>query len=40
MAPSLSVEFARRAIPPHLRPGFKETETAIKGGAATATKAA
>jgi chemotaxis protein MotA len=40
MAPSLSVEFARRAIPPHLRPGFKETETTIKGGAAAATKAA
>lgn len=33
MAPSLAVEFARRAIPTHVRPGFKETETAIKGGA-------
>ncbi|WP_321473785.1 flagellar motor stator protein MotA [uncultured Paludibaculum sp.] len=30
-APSLAIEFARRAIPTHLRPGFKETETAIKG---------
>jgi len=30
-APSLAVEFARRAIPAHFRPGFKETEAAIKG---------
>jgi chemotaxis protein MotA len=35
-APSLAVEFARRAIPTHLRPGFKETEAIIKGGAAKA----
>lgn len=35
-APSLAVEFARRAIPTHLRPGFKETESIIKGGAAKA----
>lgn len=34
-APSLAVEFARRAIPTHLRPSFKEAETAIKGGSAT-----
>ncbi|MBI4890998.1 MAG: flagellar motor stator protein MotA [Acidobacteria bacterium] len=39
-APSLAVEFARRAIPPHLRPGFKETEAAIKGGGAATAKAA
>lgn len=39
-APSLAVEFARRAIPPHLRPGFKETESAIKGGGAPPAKAA
>jgi len=39
-APSLAVEFARRAIPLHVRPSFKETEASIKGGAAAATKAA
>ncbi len=39
-APSLAVEFARRAIPPHLRPSFKETEAAIKGGAPAAAQAA
>lgn len=33
-APSLAVEYARRAIPTHLRPSFKEMETAIKGAAA------
>ena len=33
MAPSLSVEFARRGIPTHFRPSFKETEASIKGGA-------
>lgn len=33
-APSLAVEFARRGIPLHLRPSFRETEAAIKGGAA------
>ncbi|HYA17800.1 MAG TPA: flagellar motor stator protein MotA [Bryobacteraceae bacterium] len=31
MAPSIAVEFARRAIPPELRPSFKETEAACKG---------
>ncbi|HEY6465396.1 MAG TPA: flagellar motor stator protein MotA [Candidatus Acidoferrales bacterium] len=30
-APSLAVEFGRRAIPSHLRPGFQETEDYIKG---------
>lgn len=39
-APSLAVEFARRAIPPHLRPSFKEAEAAIKGGSAPAAQAA
>jgi chemotaxis protein MotA len=40
LAPILAVEFARRSIPPHLRPGFKETEATLKGGAAAAQKAA
>jgi len=35
-APSLAIEYARRAIPPHLRPTFKEMETSIKGGGAAA----
>ena len=41
-APALAVEFARRAIPGHLRPGFQETENYIKGktSAAAATPAA
>ena len=34
-APSLAVEFARRGVPMHIRPSFKETEAAIKGGGAT-----
>lgn len=29
-APSLAVEFGRRAIPPHLRPTFQETEKFLK----------
>ncbi|HVB86773.1 MAG TPA: flagellar motor stator protein MotA [Candidatus Dormibacteraeota bacterium] len=29
-APTLAIEFGRRAIPPHLRPTFQETETFIK----------
>ena len=33
-APSLAVEFARRAIPSQYRPSFKETEAACKGGGA------
>jgi chemotaxis protein MotA len=32
MAPMIAVEFSRRAIPHELRPGFKEMETACKGG--------
>jgi chemotaxis protein MotA len=30
-APSLAIEFARRAIPTYLRPDFKETEATVKG---------
>ena len=33
-APALAVEFARRSIPHDVRPSFKETEAACKGGAA------
>jgi chemotaxis protein MotA len=31
MTPALAVEFGRRAVPPDLRPSFKETEAACKG---------
>jgi chemotaxis protein MotA len=31
-APALAIEFARRSIPGEVRPSFKETETACKGG--------
>ncbi len=34
--PSVAVEFARRAIPGHVRPTFQETEKHIKGGGAAA----
>ena len=41
MAPSIAVEFARRAIQHEVRPTFKEMEAACKGGgAAAAAKAA
>lgn len=36
MAPMISVEFARRAIPHEFRPSFKNMETACKGGGAAA----
>jgi chemotaxis protein MotA len=36
MAPMIAVEFARRAIPHQLRPGFKEMEAACKGGGGVA----
>ena len=36
MAPMISVEFARRAIPHDVRPSFKDMESACKGGAAFA----
>src|SRR5258705_8893173 len=31
--PTIAVEFARRAIPGHVRPTFQEVEKSIKGGA-------
>jgi chemotaxis protein MotA len=31
-APLLAVEMSRRAIPPHVRPSFKEMEQKVKGG--------
>jgi chemotaxis protein MotA len=34
--PTIAVEFARRAIPGHVRPSFQETEKYIKGGGGTA----
>ena len=34
-APTLAVEFGRRAIPGHLRPAFQETEDYIKGKTST-----
>lgn len=40
MAPSIAVEFARRAIPHDVRPTFKEMEAACKGGAASSSPAA
>ena len=36
MPPSLAVEFARRSIPPHLRPSFKDTEATLKSAAKAA----
>ena len=39
-APILAVEFARRAIPGHVRPSFKELEAACRGGGAAAGAAA
>lgn len=39
LAPSLSVEFARRGIPSHVRPTFKEAEAMIKGGSAPQAQA-
>jgi chemotaxis protein MotA len=38
-APILAVEFARRSIPAHVRPSFKELEAACKGGGAGAAAA-
>jgi chemotaxis protein MotA len=40
MAPMISVEFARRAIPHEMRPTFKEMEAACKGGASASAAAA
>lgn len=39
-APSLAIEFGRRAIPGHLRPNFQETEDYIKGKSGAAAPAA
>src|SRR6185312_1303683 len=39
MAPMISIEFARRATPPHQRPSFQDLEAACKGGAAGAPAA-
>jgi chemotaxis protein MotA len=39
-APIMSVEFARRAIPAHVRPSFKELEAACRGGGAAAAASA
>jgi chemotaxis protein MotA len=39
MAPSIAVEFARRAIPHDVRPTFKEMEAACKGGGAAPAEA-
>ena len=33
-APALAIEFARRSIPGEVRPSFKDTEAALKGGGA------
>jgi chemotaxis protein MotA len=38
-APIMAVEFARRAIPGHVRPSFKELEAACRGGGAAAAAA-
>ncbi len=38
--PALAVESARRSIPSHIRPSFKEMEAACKGGGASAPAAA
>jgi chemotaxis protein MotA len=39
-APIMAVEVARRAIPGHVRPSFKELETACRGGGTTTAAAA
>jgi chemotaxis protein MotA len=39
-APIMAVEFARRAIPGHVRPSFKEVEMLCRGGGTEATPAA
>jgi chemotaxis protein MotA len=38
--PTVAVEFARRAIPGHVRPSFQDTEKHIKGGGAASAGAA
>ena len=39
-APIMAVEVARRAIPGHVRPSFKELEAACRGGGAAAAASA
>ena len=39
-APIMAVEFARRAVPGHVRPSFKEVEQACRGGGSAAAAAA
>jgi chemotaxis protein MotA len=39
-APIMAVEVARRAVPGHVRPSFKELETACRGGGAAAAASA
>jgi chemotaxis protein MotA len=39
-APIMAVEFARRAVPGHVRPSFKEVEQACRGGGAAAAAVA
>jgi chemotaxis protein MotA len=39
-APIMAVEMARRAVPGHVRPSFKELEAACRGGGAAAAAAA
>jgi chemotaxis protein MotA len=39
-APIMAVEFARRAVPGHVRPSFKEVEQTCRGGGAAAPAAA
>jgi chemotaxis protein MotA len=38
-APIMAVEVARRALPGHVRPSFKELEQACRGGGAAAAPA-
>jgi chemotaxis protein MotA len=38
-APIMAVEMARRAIPSHMRPSFKELEQKCRGGGAAAAAA-
>jgi chemotaxis protein MotA len=39
-APIMAVEVARRAVPTHVRPSFKEVEQACRGGGTPAAAAA
>ena len=38
-APTIAVEFARRAIPGNVRPTFQEVEKSIKGGGSAGAEA-